>query len=164
MASDQKLGLLQPMLCWLFQRYQHDFKPAAAHAQFLHGLRNGVGQEGCGLAAQGGNLPCLLQISRFGVGFIFFQLHQVRRFIKLMQFQLPGRQQFRQFGRFTFVAACQADPLGQTFIQFGQPLRLQFGVPCIAAQRMHGVFHLRQCSIQKLCQRFEFGLYVLLIL
>ena len=105
-----------------------------------------------------------MQISRFGVGFIFFQLDQVGRFIKLMQFSLPGRQQFRQLGRFALVAPCQADPLGQTLIEFGQPLWLQFSVPCIAAQRMHGVFHLRQCSIQKLCQRFEFGLYVLLIL
>ena len=164
MASHQKLGLLQAELGGRVLRTQKHFKFAALHAQALHGRRDGGCQPRGGLAAYFGYRPCL-QLKGGGQRvFVLFQLRHVGGGVQRGQLVLPARQQRGQFGRAALVAAGQADPQRQAFVQLGQPLRLQFGVPGVAVQGMDRVLGLGQSTVQHLDQRRERRFNVRLVL
>ncbi len=110
MASDQKFSLLQAMLRWLLQSGQCHLKLAALHAQALHGLRDGFGQQGRRFCAGFGNTARFFQVSRLGKLLGLFQGGQIRRRIEFFQVATPGRQQRCQFGRWALVTARQAHP------------------------------------------------------
>lgn len=112
----------------------------------------------------GRNLVRFRAVSGLGLGFVVLKLKQISGFVEFLQFGLPGLEQRGQFGGRALVASRQTDPLGQTFIQIGQMLRLQFGMPGIAAQRMHCVFQLGLGCIENFQNFLEFWFDMRLIL
>jgi hypothetical protein len=135
-ASDQEGHVFQPALGGLRGFFQRHFKPAALHAQALHGLGDGLGQQRRGLGA------LARQRARFGhvggCGFLFggLQRAQVGCGVQLGQLFLPARQQAGQLGRRAFVAARQRHPQRHALVQLGQALRVEVGLALPGVQRM----------------------------
>ncbi|GCL48422.1 hypothetical protein NIES3787_41410 [Microcystis aeruginosa NIES-3787] len=109
-ACHQKGHVFQPALLGAGTGLQIHLELPALHAQALHGLGNGLGQQRCSLGACFGDRPGFCQVGGMGLGFCGTQAVQVCRSVQLGQLGAPGFQQgWQVFGR-ALVAPCQRHP------------------------------------------------------
>ena len=154
-GRDQEADFFQAARRRLRQRLQRHLEAAALHAQALHRLRDGL--------APAAARPCVRALASAA------RLRQVGLLRRLLgalraqpgraaassarKFVLPAGQQRRQLGRRALVAARQRHPQAHALVEFGQPLRVGFGLAQVGVQRMRGVLGLGQARGQHLGQR-----------
>ena len=144
----------------LFELLQADIELTTLHAQALHGGGDGRGQPGCGLGAGARQLAGFGTQGGLRLLFGMLQGHQIGGRIQPVQLLFPACQQGRQFGRAALVAPCQRHPLAHAFVEFGQALRVKFGLAQVGVQAVGGVLRLCQGTGQHLGERLEFGLHM----
>ena len=148
------------MRCGLFQLAERDVKLAALHAQTLHGGGDGLAQCRRRFGARGGDEFGLRQIRCLRAVDCALQRCQIGGRVQLLQFLPPAGQQLWQLCGRALVAARQADPTGESFIQLVQALRFKLGMSGVAIQGVHRVFSLRQGAVQNFQRAGELRLNV----